>query len=56
MPVMLIFLLTFKTSLIFVAIIDLIFFFINSFLTLQTKEKLFLEKGSIAKGPSFKKN
>jgi hypothetical protein len=35
---------------------DLTFFFINSFLTLHTKEKFFLEKGSIAKGPSFKKN
>ena len=32
------------------------FFLMNSFLTLHTKEKLFFEKGRIARGPSFKKN
>ena len=52
---MLIFL-TFKISQILDLIVEAIFSVTNPFLTLQTKEKLFFEKGSIASGPSFKKN
>ena len=48
--------LTFKISQILDLIVEVIFFVTNPLLTLHTKEKLLFEKGSIASGPSFKKN